>query len=543
MPPTKQKKQTLQDGQELTLGVLYLLDNAPDPPEDMSWHEYSEWAIADHLKRHSYYYHSKGKRTLVDVAKMRGRIANIYHWNTKAPIPKLGKGFKDKTDYAFGNGGTDLLNVAFLDRQGYEKGKFPENRLNKHVSEEIASGNAKIDGRPDDETSEKTDESDASKTSSHDVDEEEHRESEPDPAAPSSVQPTLPSPSSHQGTPLQPPRNSITASESNMVDDRQRCEQTGIMSDEQLSPSQDEGQRLRSSVDPQAQTLDADNATSCSKKNANATSSEAYPETQVENVLGAKRKPTQDHGPHKRQCQTKDATHQDKSNVLKLRLKAPTPAKQPSEPPPTIDASKSLETPQNAIAARENQAEPCLAILSLDEQARNMQSLYGAIQKATDAVLLSIGPIRHIPSPLHPESSGLLRDLYARCWGQRWEEVRVRQVVDHVFTTPQVTASLLSAFLYDRVLNPRVQLKELVSNVLEMGGSVGEALLEEFDIVTRGQSDHFSNEHANIELTRFRYHNHQESTHYRSTKSLLQVSTRRRDPPTAIEAGSRQPRQ
>ena len=118
-----------------------------------------------------------------------------------------------------------------------------------------------------------------------------------------------------------------------------------------------------------------------------------------------------------------------------------------------------------------------------------MQSLYETIQKATNAILSSIGPIRHFPSPLHPESSGPLKDLYARCWDSQWEEMRVRQVGDHVFTTPQVAASLLSAYLYEKVLTERVRLEEIVSNVLEMGGAIGEALLEEFDISGRGESD------------------------------------------------------
>jgi len=58
-----------------------------------------------------------------------------------------------------------------------------------------------------------------------------------------------------------------------------------------------------------------------------------------------------------------------------------------------------------------------------------------------------------------------------------------------VFTTPQVIASLLSAFLYDKVLTKGVRLEEIVNNVLGMGGSLGEALLKEFDISGRGECD------------------------------------------------------
>lgn len=520
--PTKRQRQ-LQDGKEMTLGGLFLVDNAPERPEEMSWHDFSNKAIAEHLERHSYYCTEKGKRDLVTVAKMRSRINNMCNNYAKPTMPKpnkLGRESKDKVDVLFGFGRSELLKKDFLDLLGYEKGSFPQSRLNKHVSEVDTSGeasiarrpedtpaSAKTGGRPEGEMAEENHGSGISKTSSRDAGEDERRESEAGVAAPPSVQPTLPPFTSDVGTPPQPPENANARLESSMVGDRERHEQNEPTSDEQLPSSQDEGRRLRSSVDPRAQSLSADNNPSFANEKANPTSSKDQLGLQKESVRGAKRKPTQDHGPHKRQCQTKATTFQNNSNVLRLRLKAPTPAKQPSKPPPTIDASKGPETPQNAIASRENQVEPCLAILSLDEQGRNMQSLYETIQKATNAILSSIGPIRHFPSPLHPESSGPLKDLYARCWGSRWEEVRVRQIGDHVFTTPHVTESLLSAFLYDRILTPRVQLEELVSNVLEMGGSVGEALLEELDIATRGQSDHFSNEHAYIELTRFRYHN------------------------------------
>ena len=65
--------------------------------------------------------------------------------------------------------------------------------------------------------------------------------------------------------------------------------------------------------------------------------------------------------------------------------------------------------------------------------------------------------------------------------------MRSRQIDDHVFTTPQVTASLLSAFLYDKVLVQGKGLQELMDNVVETGGSLGQAILEEFDLSVRGQ--------------------------------------------------------
>jgi hypothetical protein len=553
---SKQTQKARQDGKEMMLGALFLVDHAPECPEETTWHDFSNLTIAEHLKRHSYYHHQKGKRELATVAKMRSRILYICDNYATAEMPKLGKPdkeFKDKVDVLFGYGGIELVKEAFLERQGYEKRKFPESRLNKHVSEadtsgdaridrrlEDTPGNAKTDGRTEDEMPEEISGSDASKTRSHGVGEEECQESR---AAPPFIQPTLPSPANHVGTPLRPPDLSHTAPGLNILDTCESCNQSGAAQDEQVAPSRDEEPQLHDSIDPETQASSGHNGTSYVTEEASAAPVVTHSGPRNELVSGTKRKPMQDHGPHKRQCQTENATYQNNSNVLRLRLKAATPAQQRSKTPPTINGTKSLEAPQSAVAGREKQPEPQLAILNLDEQGRNMQSLYSAIQKAIDAILSSIGPIRNTPSPLHPESSGLLRDLYARCWGSRWEEVRVRQTGDHVFTTPQITASLLSAFLYDRVLARGLQLEEIVSNVVEMGGSLGEALLEEFDIGTRGQSHCFSNEHAYDGLTRSRNHNRQKGTHYRSTKSLLQVSTGRRDRPTAIEARSRQPRQ
>lgn len=178
MPKQAQKER--QDGKALTLGVLYLLDNLPGPPEDMEWHEYSGWAIAEHLKRHSYYYHTNTKRTLATTAKMRSRILGMCSQSTEEPIPERGHGYKDKVAFVLAEGGTDLFRRDFLKDQGYKKGKLFEGRLNKHVSEVNTSGGTEIDGRPEDTpatamtdgrpegvVSEERSGSDASKTSRH----------------------------------------------------------------------------------------------------------------------------------------------------------------------------------------------------------------------------------------------------------------------------------------------------------------------------------------------------------------------------------------
>lgn len=525
MPSQTQK----EDGKELFLGALFLVDNAPECPDEMSWHDFVDWVIAEHLKQHSYYYTQKGNRELVTVDKMRSHIHGICNNYAKPNMPKAdkrGKEFKDKVDVLFGYGKTELLRKDLLARRGYEKGKIPESRLNKHVSEEDASGVAEVDGglegapesaqthrSPENMMPEEQNGSHASKTSSsHDVGGEERRGGGAEAAAPASIQPNLPSSSSQVGTLFPPPENTHIAPNTNIVGNHERREQNGRSSDEQPPPSRGEGRRLRSSVDPQTQIRNADDSISSMNEEANAASSGNRPGTNNESVLGAKRKPTQDHGPHKRQCQTKDATHQGNHR--------------PSE------ASK------NVVTSRASQPKPQLARLNLDQQGRNMKELYSDIQAATDAVLSSIGRIRNTNSPLQPKPSDPLKGLYARCWGPRWEEVRARQVDDYVFTTPQVMASLLSAFLYDKVLAEGAGLQEIVSNVLHMGGSLGEALLEEFDLSNRGESVPDLSVSTYDGLTFSRNRNRQEGTRDRSSESLVQVGTEGRGPPAAIKAGS-----
>lgn len=474
MPTAKQK--LLQDGKDLTLGILYLLDNAPDPPEEMEWHEYSDWAIAEHLKQHSYYYHPKNKRTLATAAKMRSRLLEMCSLNTKTPIQHRHHGYKDKAAFVFAEGGTDLFRKSFLERQGYNKETFSESRLSKHVSQKEAPADAKPDGRPEDAASEERNGSHASKSNSNDVGDEERREDEADAAATRSIQPMLPSSSNHLGTPLPPPENSHTAPEART-------------SDEQPPPSRGEGRRLRSSVDPQPRVLSTNNGTSCVNEKVTATSSDRHSRSHSEPALGAKRKLMKDHGLRKRQCQTKDATHQDDSSDCRPRSSATKPAERRSKTPSTACATGNSDAPEGTVTSREVQPQPQLASLNIDQQDWNMTDLYSDIQKTTDAVLSSVGRIRNTPSPLQPQPSSPLKDLYARCWGPRWEEVRLRQINDHVFRTPEGMTSLLSAFLCDRILMRGRRLHEIVSNVMEVGGSLGEALLEELDVSDRGESN------------------------------------------------------
>ena len=150
---TTSHQQSRQDGHDMTLGALFLVDNAPKGPRGMSWRKFSDWVIADHLKRHSYYYHEKKERKHATVVRLRARLLQICHWNSKEMLNPYGE-YKDRVDVLFETGGSDFLREQFLKGQGYDKHKFSECQLNKHVSEEDRPADAKVDGRPEDNMAE-----------------------------------------------------------------------------------------------------------------------------------------------------------------------------------------------------------------------------------------------------------------------------------------------------------------------------------------------------------------------------------------------------
>lgn len=400
------------------------------------------------------------------------------------------KEFKDKVDISFGYGRTELLKKDFLDGVDYEKDTFSESRLNKHVSEGDEPARAKTDGRPEGEEAEEINGNDKSRTGLHVSVGQERCASE---VAPPSRQPTLPSPSRHVSVPLQTSANSRTGLKLKLGNNRERREQDGAEKDrnEQLQPSRDERRHLRSSdkIDLQNQNFSSVNGTLSVGEEGNAASSGSNLGGHNECVPGAKRKPTQNHGSQKRQCQVNNATNQDDPSDRRPCPNGISQPERPREEPSTVNRTKGSEAQQHPVANKEKQYQPQLARLNLDQQGRDMKRLHSDIQEATDVILSSIGTVRNTQSALQFKPSYPLKALYARCWGPRWNEVRLRQVDDGVFATPQVTASLLSAFLYDKVLARGARLEELLSNVVEMGGSLGEALLEEFHISSRGKSD------------------------------------------------------
>jgi hypothetical protein len=77
------------------------------------------------------------------------------------------------------------------------------------------------------------------------------------------------------------------------------------------------------------------------------------------------------------------------------------------------------------------------------------------------------------PTALDPEPPQRLLNLYVRCWGKDWEVVRLRLTREYLFTAPQVTMSLVSAFLYGNVLNQEASLLDEIARLRSIASLEG----------------------------------------------------------------------
>jgi hypothetical protein len=92
---------------------------------------------------------------------------------------------------------------------------------------------------------------------------------------------------------------------------------------------------------------------------------------------------------------------------------------------------------------------------------RELEQLKQDTLRAVDRVLNCIGQnLSEYPTALDPDPPQRLLDLYVRCWGKDWEEVRLRLTRNYCFTAPQVAMSLVAAFLYDNVFDQDASLRD-----------------------------------------------------------------------------------
>ena len=86
------------------------------------------------------------------------------------------------------------------------------------------------------------------------------------------------------------------------------------------------------------------------------------------------------------------------------------------------------------------------------ELGRSKRRLGDATYNVLDCVAVQ-NNLSSFPAALGPDPPQRLLNLYVRCWGEDWEKVRLKLTKDYMFPSPGVVMSLVSAFLYDNVLD------------------------------------------------------------------------------------------
>jgi hypothetical protein len=136
---------------------------------------------------------------------------------------------------------------------------------------------------------------------------------------------------------------------------------------------------------------------------------------------------------------------------------------------------KDSQSPRHGVLSQniEQQSQP--APFAAEKLGRDFDQFYYMIQRATDQVIASIGTIGESLSFLDETPSKRLESLYASCLGSDWQAVRVRLTQEYVFTAPEVTMSVISAFLFDNVLDQQASIQDIQAKLLELKGTTGRA--------------------------------------------------------------------
>lgn len=151
--------------------------------------------------------------------------------------------------------------------------------------------------------------------------------------------------------------------------------------------------------------------------------------------------------------------------------------------------SDSLEATQSHDADSPYQ-EPQGHKIDLGMFVKQVKELQYGVEQAAHDLLACIGQIHNMPCPLDMEPSKDLEALYVRCWGAEWKAVATGLLKVGAFGNPFNTMSLISAFLFDKILNKQAYNKELAQDFiaqLQAGGPTGGAILKALDWSQRGK--------------------------------------------------------
>jgi hypothetical protein len=129
--PPRQLTDTMvltQDQIQVAQGALYLIDHIGPAPPGMDFRQFTDQAITDHLKQHTYHYRPRiptgpDNRSLVTLAWMRRWIRDLSA-KAKASFYQAESNGDDNADKLFRKGTTEGFPENLLRRYGYDRATF-----------------------------------------------------------------------------------------------------------------------------------------------------------------------------------------------------------------------------------------------------------------------------------------------------------------------------------------------------------------------------------------------------------------------------------
>lgn len=118
--------------------------------------------------------------------------------------------------------------------------------------------------------------------------------------------------------------------------------------------------------------------------------------------------------------------------------------------------------------------------LNLTQSEEEFRQLYLLTASTSNILLESVGDVGQDTMPLERELLQSTQELHIRCWGIEWQQMRAKLKKANLFSVPDVTMSLISAYVLNQVLSRQVR-ETLVSVAFEEGsasGTIGDGKVE-----------------------------------------------------------------
>jgi hypothetical protein len=399
-------------------GALYLVDNPGEPlpgatATKAEIRDFEDRAIALHLAKHTYYSQKVRGATFepVDADGMRRQVGYLYTRGATPSTKEKKPSDQNAVDRVFYTG-TEGLKTDFLESYNYDKATFSEADLPAHRENEEEEANV-----VNDDLKQSSGDAEASEDASKGGDEHSNKD---------------------KGK-----NNVVEGGKQDNTDRTGRLPEVG----------QGPGVQSGKNDDVQFQSVDAIRLARESVDETPEPKGKGKALGSSTELKKRPRDPKEDGAPAERSSKVSRLTHAESSTA------------QAEHPLPTTETQHaSAKTPtdttpqEDAVVASDSQVQQPIE-LDTSVLTKELRKLDKDLLQVTEAVLHSImeTPFQY-PSSLDPDPPQRLLNLYVRCWGEDWEAVRLRLTRQYLFVMPQVVKALVSAFLYDNILDGEASL-------------------------------------------------------------------------------------